>query len=207
MYCRPFTADLFSKMSNSGQEAGGSSRDHSRVRKRHEYIGALECLDQIVAVRSTGRTDGRNSFRLEVDTWTEQTGEGQTWFCICVGGNVEEDACVQRLTGSLAAGSKLSSSVECSCTLGLVARSPCFSRGHLEREAQLNHIQTVCSKQQPPAILMGWFSCLCALSVAQTFILGSAWLHHKSSWKTKSDFVRRTQNIKGIFLEQTHRSH
>lgn len=63
---------------------------------------ALECLDQIVAVSSTGRADGRNLFRLEVDAWTEQSGEGQTQFCICVGGNVEEDACVQRLTGSLA---------------------------------------------------------------------------------------------------------
>lgn len=80
----------------------GSSGDHSRLSNRHDYTGALECLGQIVAVSSTGRTDGRNFFRLEGDAWTEQSGEGQTRFCICVGRNIEEDACVQRLTGSLA---------------------------------------------------------------------------------------------------------
>lgn len=84
------------------RELWGSSRDCSRLRNRHDYIGALECLDQIVAVSSTGRTDGRNFFRLEGDAWTGQRGEGQARFCICVGGDLEEDACVQRLTGSLA---------------------------------------------------------------------------------------------------------
>lgn len=94
MYCRPFTAGLFSKMSKQFKEQfriGGQGADHSRLRNRYEYIGALECLDQIGAVSSIGGTDGRNLFRLEVDAWTKQSGEGQTRFCICVGGNVEED--------------------------------------------------------------------------------------------------------------------
>ena len=50
------------------------------------------------------------------------------------------------------------------------------------------------------------FNYLCAFSMAQTFILGSAWLHHKSSWKIKPDFVRRKETISGFFLGQSHRS-
>lgn len=65
-------------------------------------MNILDYRDQIVAVSSTGRTDDRNLFRLEGDAWTEQSGEGQTQFCVCVGGNVEEDECVQGLTGSVA---------------------------------------------------------------------------------------------------------
>lgn len=51
-----------------------------------------------------------------------------------------------------------------------------------------------------------YFNYPCALRMAQTFILGSAWLHHKSSWKIKPDCVRRKQSILGFFLGQAHRS-
>ena len=83
------------------QDPEGSSRDPSRLRNRHEYTAALDCLVQIVAVGSTGRTDGWNLLGLYEDAWTKQSGEGQTQFWICVGGNVEEGACMQGLTDSV----------------------------------------------------------------------------------------------------------
>lgn len=114
---------------------GCSSTDPSRLRNRHEYMAASNCLVHIIAVSSTGRTDGWNLFGLYGDAWTKQNEEGQTRFWIRVGGNVEEDACVQGLTDVWQAGSKLSNSMAYSCTPELVVWWPCFSRGHLEGEA------------------------------------------------------------------------
>lgn len=65
-------------------------------------MAALVCVVQIVVVGSTGRTDGWNLLRLYGDAWAKQSGEGQTQFWICVGGNVEEDVCMQGLTHSVA---------------------------------------------------------------------------------------------------------
>lgn len=76
----------------------GRSRDPRRLRNGHEYVAALDCLVQIVAVGNAGRTDGWNLFGLYGDSWTKQNGEGQTRFWICVGGNVEEEARMQGLT-------------------------------------------------------------------------------------------------------------
>lgn len=84
------------------QDQVGSSRDPSRLRNRHECVAALDCLVQIVVVSNTGGTDGWNLFGLCGDSWTKQNGEGQTRFWICVGGNVEEEACMQVLTDPVA---------------------------------------------------------------------------------------------------------